>query len=120
MKVQRRDPAALARRRARAAATVGAAIAVGTAGLMVLAVGTAAAAEPGRYAETPSVRAAPARHGPGPAASVDQVPVPTTERSSTTVIVPGHAEVWATSGARTSASEDTPRPTPGADPTPGD
>lgn len=59
MKVQRRDPEAAARRRALAVATVGAAVAGVTAGLMVLAVGTAAADEPGRCVRSVAVHTAP-------------------------------------------------------------
>ncbi len=59
MKVLLRNPAAAARRRTRTVAAVGAAVAAGTAGLMVLAVGTAAADEPGRCNETVKVRAEP-------------------------------------------------------------
>ena len=58
MKVLLRNPNA-ATRRARTLAAVGAAIAVGTTGLMVLAVGTAAADEPGRCTEAVKVRAEP-------------------------------------------------------------
>jgi uncharacterized protein YraI len=64
MKVQWRIPAAAAQRRARTVAAVGAAVAVGTTGLMVLAVGTAAADEPGRCNETVNVRAEPDRTAP--------------------------------------------------------
>jgi hypothetical protein len=59
MKVLLRNPAATARRRTRTVAALGAAVAAGTAGLMVLAVGTAAADEPGRCNETVRVRAEP-------------------------------------------------------------
>ena len=59
MKVLLRNPAAAARRRTRTVAAIGAAVAAGTAGLMVLAVGTAAADEPGRCNETVKVRAEP-------------------------------------------------------------
>lgn len=64
MKVMRRDPAAAAQRRARTVAQVGAAVAFGTAGLMVLAVGTAAADEPGRCNETVNVRSEPSPDAP--------------------------------------------------------
>ena len=59
MKVLLRNPAATAPRRTRTVAALGAAVAAGTAGLMVLAVGTAAADEPGRCNETVNVRAEP-------------------------------------------------------------
>jgi hypothetical protein len=59
MKVLLRNPPATAPRRARTLAAIGAAVTVGTAGLMVLAVGTAAADEPGRCNETVKVRAEP-------------------------------------------------------------
>jgi hypothetical protein len=59
MKDLLRNPAVTARRRIRTAAAIGAAVAAGTAGLMVLAVGTAAADEPGRCHETVKVRAEP-------------------------------------------------------------
>jgi hypothetical protein len=64
MKVLLRNPAGTARRRARALAAIGAAVAAGTTGLMVLAVGTAAADEPGRCNETVKVRAEPDRDAP--------------------------------------------------------
>jgi hypothetical protein len=64
MKVLLRNPAATARRRTRTVAAIGAAVAAGTTGLMVLAVGTAAADEPGRCNETVKVRAEPNLNAP--------------------------------------------------------
>jgi hypothetical protein len=59
MKVLLRNSAVTERRRTRAVVALGAAVAAGTAGLMVLAVGTAAADEPGRCNETVKVHAEP-------------------------------------------------------------
>lgn len=64
MKVLLRNPAATARRRTRTVAAIGAAVAAGTAGLMVLAVGTAAADEPGRCNEKVKVHAEPSLDAP--------------------------------------------------------
>ena len=104
MKVLRRNPAAARERRARTVAVLGAAVAAGTAGLMALAVGTAAAADESA--------------GRAPAVPVT-VPVPDRTTAATTVFHPAHPVAPVRSALPDANSEGTPSTTPSADPTPG-
>jgi hypothetical protein len=140
---------ATAGRRARTVAGVGAAVAVGTAGLMALAAGTAAADEPGRCHGTVNVRAEPDLAAPvvgvcpgGTAMPDGEMPAPAADRSgigtasSADRDAAGPENVDSDSVERERLDqdsvdqdsvdqdsvdrEDTPRTTPVPDPTPGD